>query len=74
MALITASADLEIIFDIGINYVHDDYVVLDYVEGGVDSIDLDIGASLLIASATVTATPTCFSYITYYCYNNSRRY
>ncbi len=58
MALITASADLEIIFDIGINYVRDDYVVVDYVQGGVDSVDLDIGAALLIASATVTTTPS----------------
>lgn len=58
MALITGSIDLDIISDIGINYVHDDYLVLDYVAGGTDSVDLDIAVALLVTAGTITVTPS----------------
>tara|TARA_B100000519_G_C14182586_1_gene409245 strand:- start:195 stop:824 length:630 start_codon:yes stop_codon:yes gene_type:complete len=56
VALVTASASLEIRFDVGINYVVRDYVVADYLVEGTPALDLDFGSTLIIASGTVSAS------------------
>jgi len=53
VATLIASANLEINAFIGNLYVADDYVALDYVEGGVVSQDLDLATTLAIASSTI---------------------
>lgn len=56
MALITGSTNLQIISDIGINYLFDDYVINDYVIQGTQAQDLDLATVLPIASGTVSAS------------------
>ena len=56
MAILLATATLEIHVTIGDLYVRDDYVVSEYVEGGIVALDLDLATVLSIASRTVTAT------------------
>jgi len=58
VALITGASTLEIISDVGVNYLFDDYVVSEYVTQGVEAIDLDLGAALLISSGTVSVAGT----------------
>lgn len=60
MATLIASAHLEINAFIGNLYVADDYVALDYVEGGVVSQDLDLATTLSIASSNVSVTAVGF--------------
>ncbi len=57
MALVTGASVFDITSDIGINYVLDDYVVLDYINQGTPAVDLDFGAVVVITSATISATP-----------------
>jgi len=56
MATLLATATLEIHVNVGTPYVRNDYVALDYVEGGIVALDLDLATVLSIASSTVTAT------------------
>ena len=57
MATLLATATLEINVTIGDLYVRDDYVVLEYVEGGIVAQDLDLATSGTIAiTATITTT------------------
>ena len=57
MATLLATATLEINVTIGELYVRDDYVVLEYVEGGIVAQDLDLATSGTIAiTATITTT------------------
>tara|TARA_X000001382_G_scaffold78161_1_gene54787 strand:+ start:971 stop:1567 length:597 start_codon:yes stop_codon:yes gene_type:complete len=60
VATLIASANLEINAFIGNLYVADDYVALDYVEGGVVSQDLDLATTLSIASSNVSVTAVGF--------------
>jgi hypothetical protein len=53
VALINGSVNLEIIFDVGINYVRQDYVVQDYLVEGVEGRDLDLGSTLAITTANI---------------------
>ena len=56
MAILLATATLEIHVTIGDLYVRDDYVVSEYVEGGIVALDLDLATILSIASNIVTAS------------------
>lgn len=56
MAILLATATLEIHVTIGDLYVRDDYVVSEYVEGGIVALDLDLATLLSIASSTVTVS------------------
>ena len=54
MATKLATAILEIHVTVGNPYVRNDYVALNYVEGGIVAQDLDLATVLPIASGTVT--------------------
>tara|TARA_Y100001951_G_C11089809_1_gene156074 strand:- start:145 stop:555 length:411 start_codon:yes stop_codon:yes gene_type:complete len=56
MATLLATATLEIHVTIGDLYVRDDYVVSEYVEGGIVAIKFKLATILSIASSTVTAS------------------
>jgi len=56
MATLLATATLEIHVTVGNPYVRNDYVALDYVEGGIVAISLDLATVLSIASSTVTVS------------------
>ena len=57
MATLLATATLEIHVTVGNPYVRNDYVALDYVEGGIVALDLDLATSGTIAiTATITTT------------------
>ena len=56
MATLLATATLEIHVNVGTPYVRNDYVALDYVEGGIVALDLDLATVLSIASSTVAVS------------------
>ena len=56
MATLLATATLEIHVTIGTPYVRNDYVALDYVEGGIVANKYDLATVLSIASSTVTVS------------------
>jgi len=57
MATLLATATLEINVTIGDLYVRDDYVVSEYVEGGIVALDLDLATGGTIAiTSTITTT------------------
>ena len=56
MALITGASALDIISDIGINYLFDEYADLGYAVQGTEATDLDLGAALVVSSGSVSVT------------------